>query len=287
MYSRLPTILLCSILAAAAPGQTESAPPKAAGEREKPIHMTGPEEGLTEAETMPRPGLNKFAHSVLAFRPERIAPGESGNAHLVLALRSLAVLKVGTHFELDYKRVQGPIQLGEWRLEEPRRGTLPTLFKGFVVYDNTAMAVIPVSVAADASHQAHLVRIDVVADVTDAQTAHYRGRFSETVRGRLEVGPAIPRPTPVAAISRETSSPAREGAGIREKEREPGSPAIEAAEPGTVPESFPAPLGPETGTADPTDQGTVGGGSETALIVGAAGLLGAALLLVLVRSRRP
>ena len=137
-------------------------------------------------------GLGKFVQPYVGTDPGRLAPGQSGELRMVLALKSIYVFEDGMHFSLRYRREQGQISFGNWSLFPPRIGKLDTFFRGLKVYDNTATIVIPVSIGGSAAYGEKAVGFEVEVDVTNGKTGIFHGRHTMDVRGKILVGPPLP-----------------------------------------------------------------------------------------------
>jgi hypothetical protein len=159
-----------------------------------------------------REELARFLAPTVAFRPARVAPGASGQCHIVLVLQHSAVVEIERRFELSYARQQGSVTLGECQRRPAGPGRHSTKFVGLPVYDDTINVVVPLSVADDAPHGMHLLEFELLAVVTDGVSGITHDAMKMAFGGRLEVGAPLPMP----------------------KVRGPGAPSKEAEAEGTA-----------------------------------------------------
>jgi len=137
-------------------------------------------------------GLGKFVQPFVGTDPGRLAPGQSGELRIILALKGVYVFEDGLHLTLRYRREQGQVSFGNWHLLPAHKGKLDTVYQGLQVYDNTATIVIPISIGGSAGYGEKTVGFEVEADVTNGKTGIFWGRHTMDVRGKVVVGPPLP-----------------------------------------------------------------------------------------------
>jgi hypothetical protein len=251
-------------------------------------------EGLAKVDvSTPRDGLRSWVVPILSFKPRRLAPGETGEAHIVLALQRSAVIRPSDHLELNYSQQQGPIGLGPWRALEAGLGTLPTAFKGQPCYDNTVTLILPVTVAAGTPYQDYTLQFGIVSDIVDGDSGAVQGRFTMDFTGPLTVGDPLPRPVPrpgAGTGATEASSPA-EAVGSTRAAPEGDEPSLagdrastgpSGASVSAVPGEMPA---GELRTDGDLPMPEPAGGAASLLLVG-GGVLVLALVVLLLVGRR-
>lgn len=141
---------------------------------------------------VPVKGLGKFVQPFVGTDPGRLAPGQSGELKIVLALKGVYVFEEGMHLVMRYRREQGQISFGNSHLLPAGIGKLKTVYQGLPVYDNTATIVIPVSIGGAAVYGQKTVGFEVEVDVTNGKTGIFHGRHTMDVRGKILVGPPLP-----------------------------------------------------------------------------------------------
>ncbi|MHC5062428.1 MAG: hypothetical protein ACYTG5_00470 [Planctomycetota bacterium] len=137
-------------------------------------------------------GLGNFVQAFVGTDPGRLAPGQSGELRVVLALKGKYVMEEGAHVSLRYRRQQGKVSLGQWRLLPASIGKLNTTFRGRRVYDNTATITIPVSIGSESMYGQKNLGLEVEVDVSNGETGGFHGRYMMDVRAKLEVGRPLP-----------------------------------------------------------------------------------------------
>jgi hypothetical protein len=276
MFARAICVGLGVVLATASgPGQ-DIPPGGDATEREAGGDTPPPEPERTDLKTL-REGLERYAAPVVAVRPGRLAPGQNGELHLILALQGSTVLRPDGHFRLDYASEQGPVSLGGWTPRPPAPATLAKAFAGQAVYDNTMVVVVPIAVAADAPHGPARVTLTVESDVFDGDSGELRGRFGATAQGDVTIGAPLPKPIPQArAAAPGPSVPGGATGGStttriddREGVRTAPVAGIDAREPDADPDVV-APDRPTSPSALPGGQGSIiwiGAGSGVVILL--------------------
>ncbi len=187
-------------------------------------------------------GLGSFVQAFVGTDPGRLAPGQSGELRVILALKGKYVLEDGMHLDLRYRRKQGKISLGQWHLLPAGVGKLDTQFKGRSVYDNTATIAIPVSVGSQAIYGQKHLGLEVEVDVSNGESGGFHGRYMMDVRAQIEVG----RPLPVIKQN--------------DEDREIAAPLVSAS---------------GTGGAEPSQSSSAGGGELSTEPVTGEELVGA------------
>jgi len=152
-------------------------------------------------------GLLAYAAPILMTKPSRIAPGQSGEIFVILALQGDAVIQSGNSMEFKYESEQGPIMLGSFQVNPPKPGKLASVFKDQPVHDNTATVRIPITVGSNARYGDYPVGLAMEIEVSDGKTGSLLGRYHEVGSVSVVVGRPEPRPAPRVAPAKVAAAP--------------------------------------------------------------------------------
>ncbi len=141
-----------------------------------------------------RLGLSRYASPMVSFKPERLAPGEHGEAVIVMSLQKKAVFANTANLQVTYEEEQGPLFFGAFQVDPAKKAEVESFYKGQRVHDNFAIIRIPVQVRADVTMPKFRATFRVEANVSAGDTGHDHGRFALVTNGQLVIGKSIPRP---------------------------------------------------------------------------------------------
>lgn len=138
--------------------------------------------------------LASYAYAHVTTRPRRLAPGETGELVIVLALQAPVVVPGDASVTLTYDPQQAPLKLGTYRMLPPKPGTLETKFKGQLVHDNTLTVEVPVGIDPQAEFGEALVALTLKTTLSHGATGVAMGEMVMPINGRIKVGRSVPRP---------------------------------------------------------------------------------------------
>lgn len=147
-------------------------------------------------------GLERYIQIVPSVEPARIPPGGSGTLKLALGLRPGAVLPSAADLQIEFAPEQGPALLGNWTIGEPSIATLSPAFKGRLAYETHAIITFPLAVKPGAEFGKFAINMQIVAAIAEPESGRPLGMFRGSARSELVVGPAVPRPMPIASGTR-------------------------------------------------------------------------------------
>lgn len=153
---------------------------------------------------LPPHGQCRFEVSV---EPQKLMPGATGKAKIVMALEGDSVLVSPDHLRLVAQPVEpgaAALQLGASAVLPPRPTGLAAAYRGRDVYDNWAIVEVPVTMPLGVpTGSLQSIRVDAVFDLHEGSTGRRFGQFRNPLEIVCEVG-ASPDPAvlPAAAIDR-------------------------------------------------------------------------------------
>lgn len=228
-------------------------------------------------------GLLAYAAPILMIKPSRIAPGQSGEIFVILALQGDAVIQPGDFLNFKYELLQGPITLGSFQVDPAKPGKLSSVFKDRPVYDNTVTVRIPIVVGSQARHGDYPIGVGMEVEVSSGKTGASLGRFSEVgsvsvVVGRPEPRP-VPRVKPAEALTQPTAAEGPAEPGATASKEAPKDPVRSQVQSGDG--AMTAPVGVPAAGAEDGAGGEVYVGEEGNLVRGVLFIAGGLLLVML------
>lgn len=141
-------------------------------------------------------GLERYLQAIVSVEPGRVAPGAGGTLKVSLGLREGAVIAGTGELRVTIVPEQGPLRFGPAEVSPPTIASQSPGFRGQPAWENYALAVMPVAVAAGTEFGKYAVIVHVEASVSDADTGELIGRYQMSPRGEVVVGPPMATPVP-------------------------------------------------------------------------------------------
>src|SRR5262249_6411648 len=171
-------------------------------------------------------GAHGYCHFDVAVRPARLMPGQTGTVSVTMILEGDAVMPCPAKLSLLGAGGAPALTFGEMSIDPPGNVRLAKGYQGQPVYDNWAIAQLPVTMAAGlpfGSKQAG--SLDLTFDLYNGTTTQPIGRFNDRVNFTIEVGQS---PEPAVAMRGPGSE---QPPASRDQKSKPSAPQHPGAEP--------------------------------------------------------
>ncbi len=270
---------------------------KEAGDLEKPSASDDPLKGGGNSGPVRMSPTGKCGFRV-SVHPERLMPGQTGVVKVVMILQADAVMEFPSTLRLKPPANGGLLQFGAMVMQPPQSGNVAEAYRGRLVYDNYALAEIPVTMSTRAplgSKQTSQLQADF--QLHEGASGRFLGDFGQRLSVACDVGFAPDPTVQVVAVPSEPTAQVTQEQQSAEQEARPDAAATAggSGNAGVAAGGVAAPVEapPQNKSADPaasTDQGPVlvvdEGLSVTPIYLIAGGALLAIVVLMLAMARR-
>lgn len=205
----------------------------------------------------------------VSVRPARLLPGQTGTLVLTMILESDAVMEAPASLTLEEPPQHAHLSVGPMTIQPPEPGGLAAAYAGRPVYDNWAMATMPIRVAENAPlGSTQQIGLNARFALHQGATGTPLGEFGQRLQVNCEIGVAHEPQVAFAAAGDEVQRPAAAEAPPPAPEgpaaaaapaggAKPRAPVAEPAEQPPQPVPAAAARSPEGGEADlPPSAGT-------------------------------
>ncbi len=281
--------ILCVAVAFATPGLSLAQKPTSGAGGFSQQDAAAKEKELKEkyAAKADRGGARKMNSQVQArvvIKPRRLAPGQAGEAKILLSFRREGVLLEGSPFEVNYPETMGDVTLGGWSIRGAKPSKRPAIV-GQLVHEDVSVVTVPITVAGDAEYGHRVLRFGLKGELSNGQNGKSIGEHTMTLTGRVEIGDPLPTPAPIQSGARSVSKPKTEVVAADTSPTE-----VRAAEASADPEDL---RGADTDEPDDFGESSDGvpigdpeGADSLPLLLIGGGALALVLLLILGRRRQ-
>ena len=228
----LPTLLMSSLLFAQVPvpgqGDDKDPQPKVTFEQRQEglFELTHFPDGRVEERMIPKPEAEMMRRDFKEFemvraehlfhcaafaKPRRIAPGQTGELWVVVTLTKPHVVVPKAHNKLALTEGEF-LSYGAPELAPPKEGEYEKAFKGQLVYDDTLVYKMTISVSPKAKIPSeHPVKGRIELALHDGKSGNPLGKYYGDVHGLIKVGKPLPTPSVRRPLKGSANAGANEG----------------------------------------------------------------------------